>query len=133
MFLQSVKGKGKAHPRTGHEGPEGEWRYSSILSLTSALCGVGGQRQAPAALPPGKTRYPLYRRLSGPQDRSGRVRKISPPPGFDPGPSSPQRVAIPTELSRPLLRNVTSTCHRHADAKSPYLTVITSYLLDATT
>jgi hypothetical protein len=39
---------------------------------------------APAALPPGKTRYPLYRRLGGPQSRSGRVRKISPPPGFDP-------------------------------------------------
>ena len=46
--------------------------------------GVGGQRHAPAALPPGKSRYPLYRRLGGPQGRSGRVRKISPPPGFDP-------------------------------------------------
>jgi hypothetical protein len=46
--------------------------------------GVGGQRHAPTALPPGKTRYPLYRRLGGPQDRSGRVRKSSPPPGFDP-------------------------------------------------
>jgi hypothetical protein len=32
----------------------------------------------------GKTRYPLYRRLGGPQGRSGQVRKISPPPGFDP-------------------------------------------------
>jgi len=28
--------------------------YSSTLSLTSALAGVGGQRHAPAALPPGK-------------------------------------------------------------------------------
>ena len=28
-------------------------------------------------------RYPLYRKLGGPQARSGRVRKISPPPGFD--------------------------------------------------
>ena len=46
--------------------------------------GVGGQGHAPAALPPGKTRYPLYRRLGGPQDRSGRERKISPSPGFDP-------------------------------------------------
>jgi len=48
--------------------------------------GVGGQRHVPAALPPGKTRYPLYRRLDGPQSRSGQVRKISPPPsvGFDP-------------------------------------------------
>ena len=36
-----------------------------------------------ATLPPGKTRYSLYRRLVGPQGRSGRVRKISPPPGFD--------------------------------------------------
>jgi hypothetical protein len=45
---------------------------------------VGGKRYAPAALPPGKTRYPLYRRLGGPQGPSGRVRKIAPLPGFDP-------------------------------------------------
>jgi hypothetical protein len=38
---------------------------------------MGGQHHALAALPPGKTRYPLYRRLGGPQGRSGRVRKIS--------------------------------------------------------
>jgi hypothetical protein len=52
----------------------------STLSLTSALDGVGGQRQAPAALPQGKTRHPLYRRQGGPQGWSGGVRKISPPP-----------------------------------------------------
>jgi len=51
--------------------------------------GVGGQRHAPASLPPGKTRYQLYRRLGGPQGRSGRVQNISSPPGFDPGPSNP--------------------------------------------
>jgi hypothetical protein len=45
---------------------------------------VGGQHHTPATLPPGNTRYPLYRRLGGPQGRSGRVQKISPPPGFDP-------------------------------------------------
>jgi hypothetical protein len=33
---------------------------------------------------PGKTWYPLYRRLGGPQGRSGHVRKISPLPVFDP-------------------------------------------------
>ena len=44
--------------------------------------GVGGQHHAPAALPPGNTRYPLYRRLGGPQGRSERVRKISPPTGI---------------------------------------------------
>ena len=38
----------------------------------------GGQRHAPAALPPRKTRYPLYRRLGDPQGRSGREKKISP-------------------------------------------------------
>ena len=53
------------------------------LDLTSALDRGGGQQHVPATLPPGKTRYPLYRRLDGPQGRSGRVRKTSPPPGFD--------------------------------------------------
>ena len=42
---------------------------------------LGGQQHTLAALSLGKTRY---RRLGGSQDRSGRVRKISPPPGFDP-------------------------------------------------
>ena len=46
--------------------------------------GVYGQRHAPAALPLGLTRYPLYRKLCRPQGRSGRVLKTSPPPGFDP-------------------------------------------------
>jgi hypothetical protein len=78
------KGKGKILPITGHEGPEEEYRYSSTLSLTSALDKVGGQRHDPAALPRERTRYPWYRRLGGPQGRSGRARKISPLPGFDP-------------------------------------------------
>jgi hypothetical protein len=51
--------------------------------------GVGGQRHAPAALPPEMTRYPWYRRLGRPQGRSGRVPKISPPPGFDPRTAQP--------------------------------------------
>jgi hypothetical protein len=46
--------------------------------------GVGGQRHALAALTPVKTRYRLYRKMGGPQGRYGRMRKISPPPGFDP-------------------------------------------------
>ena len=76
--------KGKVHPRTGHEGPEGEKTYSPILSFASGLDGVCGQRHAPAAFLPVKTRYPSYRRLGGHQGQSGRVRKISPPHGFDP-------------------------------------------------
>ena len=46
--------------------------------------GVGGQRHAPAALPPGKTRCLLHRRISLREGRPGRLRKISPPTGFDP-------------------------------------------------
>jgi hypothetical protein len=65
------------HPRTGHEGPEREYRYSSTLSLTSALDGGGWSTPHPSRITPRKkTRYPLYRRLGGPQGRSGRVRKI---------------------------------------------------------
>ena len=53
--------------------------------MTSALEGVRGQRHAPAApYPRGKNRYTLYKRLGGHHGRSGQVRKISPPPGFDP-------------------------------------------------
>jgi hypothetical protein len=46
--------------------------------------GVRGQRHAQAALPLGRTQYPLYRRLGRPQGWSGQVCKILPPPGFDP-------------------------------------------------
>ena len=77
--------------------------YSSTLSLTLALDEVGGQRHAPAALPPGKTRYPLYRRLGGTKGRSGRLHKISPQPGFDP-------------------RNVQSLASRYTDWAIPALT-----------
>jgi hypothetical protein len=47
-----IKGKGKeeVHPRTGYEGPEGEQKHRSNLSLTSALDCVGGKHHASAAL-----------------------------------------------------------------------------------
>jgi hypothetical protein len=38
-----------ANTITCHEGTEGEQRYTSTLSLTSALDGVGGKRHAPVA------------------------------------------------------------------------------------
>ena len=43
-----------------------------------------GNRHVLPPYPQGKTRYPLYRRLGGPQGQSGRVQKIWLPPGFDP-------------------------------------------------
>jgi hypothetical protein len=46
---------------------------------------VAGQRQASAALPPGKRPSSLcIGGLGGPLDRSRRLRKISSQPGFDP-------------------------------------------------
>jgi hypothetical protein len=51
--------------------------YSSTLSLTLALDEFGWSTPRPSRFTPGKeTRYPLYRRLGGPNGRSGRVRKI---------------------------------------------------------
>jgi hypothetical protein len=72
--------------------------------MTTALeVGEWSAARPGRTLPPGRTRYQLYRRLGGPQGWSGRVRKISPPPGFDPRPFQPgSSVPIPTELPGPL-------------------------------
>ena len=78
----AIKGKGKVHPRTCNEGPEGEERYSITLSLTSALDGGGWSTPRHGHFTPEK--YPLYRGLGGPLSRSQLVRNISPPPRFDP-------------------------------------------------
>jgi len=57
----------------------GEYRYSSTLSLNSAVDAGWLSTVRPGRFTPGKeTRYPLYWRLGGPQGRSGRVRRISP-------------------------------------------------------
>jgi hypothetical protein len=64
--------------RNGHESRDREWSNNSSLSLISAPNGVGVQLYTPAALPSGKIRYPLYRRLGGPQGRPGQVWNISP-------------------------------------------------------
>ena len=83
-----------------------------------------GQRHAPAALHPlprKETWCPLYRRLGGPQSRSGRVQKISPTPGFDPRTVQPVAsrytdYAIPTLLLLLLLLlllyDMDVSCHR---------------------
>jgi hypothetical protein len=82
-----MKVKGNVHPSTYHEGTEREM-YSSTLSLTLALDGVGGKRHAtlrPGRFTPEMTRYPLFGML----DQSGRVRKNSPYRNSIPGPPSP--------------------------------------------
>ena len=49
----SVKG------RCSHEGPEGEWRYSPTLSLTSVLDGGGWSAPRPGRFTPGKDPVPI--------------------------------------------------------------------------
>ena len=73
------------HPVTGHEIPEGTRGIASTLFFDLGTINGWVVNATPRlSLPPEKTRYPLYRRLGGSQGRSGEVRKISAPPGFDP-------------------------------------------------
>ena len=60
----------------------------------------------------------MYRRLGGPQGRSGQVRKISPPPGFDP----------PTV--QPLASRYTD-CAIPAHTKTPYTFLFSPCMLHA--
>jgi len=58
--------------------------------MTTALeGGEGSVSRHGCSLPLGKNRYPLYRRVGGPQGRSGQVRKSRPHRDSIPGPSSP--------------------------------------------
>jgi len=85
------KSKGKVEPLYRHSGsvqtlrPTGGvevWLYYFLAKVLED--GYESASCPGRSLPTRKTPYPLYRRLDGPQDRSGQVRKISPPPGFDP-------------------------------------------------
>ena len=65
--------------RTAHRGSRG----IALLFLDHGTRRGWGVTVTPRPLfTPRKTRYPLYRRLGGPQGRCGQVWKISPPPGF---------------------------------------------------
>jgi len=78
---ETVQARGKSNgPRRPSGGVE-VWLYS-FFNLGAKWCGWSTSR--PGRLTPGNPRFPLYRRLGGPQGRSGRVRKISLPSGFDP-------------------------------------------------
>jgi hypothetical protein len=64
--------------------------------------GLGGQGHVRAALPTGKTQYPLYRKLGGPPGPvwTG-VEKSRPHQDSIPGLSSPLHITIRTALSGP--------------------------------
>ena len=76
--------------------------------------------------PPGETRYPFYMRLGGPQGRLD-GRKISSPPGFDPGPSSP----VAQSLYRLSYRAHRNTSYVTDYSRQPIVALISiTHLLD---
>jgi hypothetical protein len=97
--MHSIR-QGKGHPITGRENPEGEYSYSSTLSLTSALDAGGWSTPRPGRFTPGKDPVPIVQEA-----------------GWAPGPvrtgaenlapteiRSPDRpVNIPSTLPRPTL------------------------------
>ena len=82
--------KGKVHLCTGTSLCTGRTAQRGSRVIALLFLGHGSRRGwgvsvTPRPLfAPGKTRYSLYMRLGGLQGRSGQVRKISPPPEFDP-------------------------------------------------
>ena len=97
--------EGKVLHRTRHESPEGEQRYNSILSLTSALDGNGWSTTRPGRFTPGKDPVPLVQKAGwapGPV-RTGAENLA--PPVFDPRTVQPVASrytdgAIPTHVTR---------------------------------
>jgi hypothetical protein len=79
-----VKVKGNVHTRKGHEGPEGKYRYSSILSLTSALDGGRWSTPRPGWFTPDKNPVPIVQEAECVPGPVWTGAKISPSPVFDP-------------------------------------------------
>ena len=88
--------------RTAHRGSRGVEVQLYPFTTTALEWGVGSASRPGRSLPPEKTRYPLYRRLGGPQGRSGQVRKISPSPGFDPRTVQPVASRYTDYATRPI-------------------------------
>ena len=76
----------------------------------------GWSTPRPGHIAPGKTHYPLYRRLGGPQGQSERVRKFWPSLGFDPRTVQPVASryidwAIPAHGKPKYSKKYLSQCH----------------------
>ena len=84
--------------RTAHRGSRG---IALPFHDHDTIRGDGSASRPGRSLPPGNIRYPLYRRLGGPQGRPGQVRKISSPTGFDPRTVQPVASRYTDYASRP--------------------------------
>jgi hypothetical protein len=115
--MNSVKGKSKVHLRKGHEGPEGEQRNSSTVSLNSALDEGGLSTPRPGPLYPREC--PGTRCIGGWVGARAGLNgcgKISQPPGFDP------------RTVQPVVRRYTDcrdqARHKHTYLLTPWSTVL---------
>ena len=96
---------------------------------------MGSASRPGRSLPPGKTRYPLYKRVGGPQGRSGQVRKISPPPGFDPRTVQPVVSRYTVYVTRPtiLILSPSKSTGRSSDILTKILHTFKIYIACAST
>jgi hypothetical protein len=114
--------KGTGHPRIGHEGPERECKYSSTLSLTSALDGRGGSTPRPGRFTPGMARYPCTGGWVGPRAGLEGCGKKLRPIGIR-SPDSPARSELQYQLQYPgpqqnlyaILNQSPNTPHERSD------------------
>ena len=82
-------GKGEAQPRTGHEDPDGEKRYSSTLSFISTLNVGGWSKPNPGRFTPGTEPVPILKGVGW-----------APELGLEPRTVQPVASRYTTELSR---------------------------------
>ena len=85
--------------------------------MTAALEGGEWSAARPGrTLSPGKTRYPFYRRLGGPQGRSGRAENLDPGPTELPG---PQGVNILRKMQEGILNDRPESKYVHVLQSRP--------------
>jgi hypothetical protein len=120
----------KICPATGNEGPEEELIYSSTLFLTSALDGDWWLTSRPCRFNPLKEiRYPFYKRLVVFRDGLDECGITHPHRDSIAGPSSPYLVAIPTDLSWPIMPVHMGSYSRSKTKKFTFIKRFTPILL----
>ena len=116
--------------RTAHRGSRG---IALPFHDHGTRRGEGSASRPGRSLPPGKTRYPLYRRLGGPQDRSGQERKISSPPSFDPRTVQPVASRYTDYATRPtnsfIISRKISVHHLYITPASPIPNLLSSLFI----